>query len=420
MQIRLVIGESVVEKLVGYGGRSKKVLGSYGGCTIVVLLLFGFLVPSVNPLLFGALSAPSPSHIVPHPAGTVDPSLARLGPRNPYTHVLNFGKANEAPGCASQPCPMGVVDYGITNNLASYTYNAKQVEGRVDVAELTLAAVASNSPMCIDHNANILGKSHCFALQLNWVAQNMIDGRNKPGDYWAQDVAQIGYDQSCTSPCISGRYSVTFLDNVWNFSSAALDHNCGLAGEQGCMQSGFHGSCANNPSDTYYACVGPTIYGVIPPFSLVTKIIVNACGPSGTISCFLFSGQIRQAGADLYNSGFDVFEFSNSLSTSVRPAFHVAGTGHPPYPLAWDGEWVAAGPCCNLNYSPDLAATWQEFYSTSATNSNPGAYVSIKHGWSSGIDTAETVSTVNMYGFGGSFDSATSIFAPDNPATSLW
>ena len=183
----------------------------------------------------------------------------------------------------------------------------------------------------------------------------MYDGRNKPGDYWAQDVVQIGYDQSCTSPCISGRFSVTFLDNVWNFSSASLDHNCGVSGEQGCMESGFHGGVgctASNPSHDYYACTGSTIYGVVPPFSIVTKIIVNACGSSGTISCFLFSGQIRQAGADLFNSVFDVFEFTNSLSTTVRPTFHVSGTGHPPYPLPWDGEWVAAGACCGLSLLP--------------------------------------------------------------------
>jgi hypothetical protein len=412
--------------MIGFSVRSKSsgvIFGNYlsrlGALVVIALFLLAF-IPAIAPSLTGSAASPA---VVQHPAGTIDPSMTRFGPRNPYSHTLNFGKANQAPGCTGNPCPMGVVDYGITNNLASYSYNAKQVEGRIDVAQLVVAAAASNTPVCIDHFANPGGIAHCFTLQLNWIAQNMYDGRNKPGDYWAQDVVQIGYDQSCTSPCISGRFSVTFLDNVWNFSSASLDLNCGVSGEQGCMESGFHGGVgctASNPSHDYYGCTGSTIYGVIPPFSIVTKIIVNACGSSGTISCFLFSGQVRQAGADLFNSVFDVFEFTNSLSTTVRPAFHVSGTGHPPFPLPWDGEWVAAGACCGLAYSPGLTGTWQEFYSTSATKSGPGAYVSIKHAWSSGLDTSESVATVEMYGFGGEFDSATSIFNPDNPATNLW
>ena len=251
----------------------------------------------------------------------------------------------------------------------------------------------------------------------------MYDGRNKQGDYWAQGVVQIGYDQTCSSPCISGRFSATFLDNVWNFSSPVLDHSCGVSGEEGCMESGFHGGIGcttSNPGNNYYACVAPTVYNLVPPFSIVIKINVNACGPSGTISCFLFSGQVHQAGADLFNSAYDAFEFTNSLHTTARPSFHISGTGHPPYPLLWDGEWVAAGACCGLSYSPEIDATWQEFYSTSATSTAPGSYLSIKHAWSSGIDTSESVATVEMYGFGGAFDSATSIFNPDNPATNLW
>ena len=153
--------------------RSKKIRGvvsiknlsRLSALIVVGLLALGFIgavVPS-------AMSSTSPPVIVQNTLGTMDSSLARMGPRNPYTHVINFGSASQAPGCSGNPCPMGLVDYGISNNLASYTYNAKQVLGRVDVSRMTLAAVASNTPICIDHYANPSGIAHCFTLQLNLV-----------------------------------------------------------------------------------------------------------------------------------------------------------------------------------------------------------------------------------------------------------
>ena len=313
---------------------------------------------------------------------------------------------------------MGVVDYGVTNTLATYSYNAKVVEGRLDIAALTMATSAANFPECIDHFANPGGQAHCFDIQSNWIARNVIDGRNKAGVYWAQDVAQIGYDASCSTPCISGRFSITFLDNVWNFSSPTLDHNCGIAGEQGCMQSGFTGNsfngCATSGTPQFYACTTPVTYNLVPPFTIWTSMKVTTCGASSTKSCFTFQGIVLENNQFIVDNTFDSVIFSNSVASN--PSFRVSGTGLAPFPLPWDGEWVATGPCCGLNYVPSLQGTWQE--STSATTAFH--FVSIKHAWSSGSDTSESIGAVEMYGFAGSFDSASSGFNPDNPQTSLW
>jgi hypothetical protein len=343
--------------------------------------------------------------------------MVQINPRNPYSHASS-GKSL-APGfCTSGYCPMGVVDYGVTSSLATYSYNARVVEGRLDVSALTMTNAAANTPVCIDHFANPGGIAHCFDIQLNWIAHNVVDGRNKAGVYWAQDVAQIGYDASCSTPCIPGTYSVTFLDNVWNFSSPTLDHNCGSAGEQGCMQSGFTGNnlngCATSGTPKFYACVTPVTYNLFLPFTIWNTIKVTTCGASSTKSCFTFQGIVLQNNQFIVDNTYDRVIFSNTVASN--PSFRISGTGLAPYPLPWDGEWVATGPCCGLGYIPILLGTWQEFYSPTISFFP----VSVKHAWSSGSDTSEGVLSVGMYGFSGGFDSATSCNCGDNYQTSLW
>jgi hypothetical protein len=384
---------------------------SSGGILSVMFVLFILmLLLSSLPLLFLSSGVIFQSYASPQ-----NTSAVRLGPSS---NILSgpSSKTASGPGCSSSPCPMGVVEYGVTPTHAKYSYNAKVVEGRVDIADLSLGSKVNG---CLDPYTG-----YCFDIQLNWIANQLVDGRNVPGVYWAQDVAQIGYENlPCPSPCVQGAFSVTFLDNVWNFSypSILLDQHCGTSQEQGCMQRGFSGNgegkCASSgtPSDDYYYCETATYYtSQSRDFTIWLKTDVEACAAGGKSSCFHFYGAVLANNQILYQSTYDYVQFTNTAASN--PQFHIQAVAAP-YPVLYDGELVATGPCCSENQIVDMIATWQEFYSASLS---PTHFVSVHHAWSSGLDTGETATYVQMYGFGGSFDSATSGFNPDNPRVSLW
>ena len=235
----------------------------------------------------------------------------------------------------------------------------------------------------------------------------------------------IGYENlPCPSPCAQGTYSVTFLDNVWNFSypSILYDVHCGTTGDQGCMQSGFSGNnegkCASSgtPSEDYYYCQTATFYTDETRFLTIwLKTDVEACAANGRNSCFHFYGAVLANNQFLYQQTYDYVQFTNTAASN--PQFHIQHSSPGYKGVLYDGELVATGPCCSENQITEIIGTWQEFYSV---NLNPTHFVSVKHAWSSGFDTAETATFVQMYGYGGSFDSASSGFNPDNPQTSLW
>ncbi|MFI5420354.1 MAG: hypothetical protein ACHQ1H_05255, partial [Nitrososphaerales archaeon] len=89
-----------IRSLVSIKNLSK--LGALGVVGILALGFIGVIVPST-------MSFTSPRVIVQNLPATMDSSLARMGPRNPYTHVINFGSASQVPGCSGNPCPMGLV-----------------------------------------------------------------------------------------------------------------------------------------------------------------------------------------------------------------------------------------------------------------------------------------------------------------------
>jgi thermopsin len=348
--------------------------------------------------------------------------LARIGPRSalPSRALTEVNVQGMNPGCGSAPCPMGIVDYGITPSLGTYSYKTNINEGFVDIAALAIGT--ANGGGCLDPNA-LAGV--CFTIQSNWIAQSFVAGNNIKGEYWTQNVPEIAFDGSCSSPCVSKEYSVTWLDNIWNFSASSIGVACGSSHQTGCME-GMTGNLAKacsaySTGGSFYYCVGPTIYGLVPPFTIWTWTDVGpgsgafgVCPSSSTVSCVNFFGEIVVNAVPIFGEYYDGVSFSHA-STTIKPSYLVSGTGCPGYCLPWDGELVAGGPGGGSSNAVYLLGTWQQLHS------NNGVKVtSIKHAWSSGADTAETISDLYMWGFFGLRDSATSGFANDNPQTSLW
>jgi thermopsin len=342
---------------------------------------------------------------------------ANYWPRTPAPTSL--GSTAASPGCSSTTaCPMGVVDYGLTGSLASYSYNSKQVESFADISNYFVSY--SSGGGCLDSSAY-----SCGGIQSNWI-DNGVEVHGHAHQYWSQNVAQVAYDSSCTSPCVSGTYSVTWLDNLWNFSDSG--GICPSGSGAGCMNAGDitgngQGACSSHGgAPTYYYCIGPTVYDLTMPFTVWTFMstgpgsIAGPCGSVTTKSCVDFYGGIIEDNSFVYGSYYDSVVFTTGSHGGGSPSFHVANT-NAPYGLPYDGEWVVCGPAGGAYITLGLAnLNLQTIY----YNGTAHAWTSIRHAWSSGDDTAEAVSNLNMFGFDALRDSGAGAIGTENQQSSLW
>ncbi|HXQ94282.1 MAG TPA: thermopsin family protease [Thermoplasmata archaeon] len=302
---------------------------------------------------------------------------------------------------------MGITDYGVTPSLGSYTYRTNEVESFVDIS--TLHVNQSNGASCLDGNA-----AWCMGFQSNWVTEG-VKVHNVAHDYWTQDVAQVAYDSSCSSPCVSGTYSVTWLDNIWNFSAPG----CTTLTGKGCMNAGDltgngHLRCSSHGgAPTFYYCVGATVYDLRLPFTVWTFMSVGTNGGTPSKSQVNFYGAVVKGNAYHYGFTYDTVNFTSGSAGGGTPMFQVKNS-NTPYGIPFDGEWDICGPAGGASVTiGSIAATLESYY-------YHAGWVSIKHAWSSGYDTAESAYYVNLYAFGGFRYTASAATGTENPATSLW
>jgi thermopsin len=364
-----------------------------------------------------ALGAPGPMYgpsVAIHPTNLADAAFP------PTVSPAHAGAHSLSPGCSSSACPMGVTDYGITPTGTSYSYTAATMGAYADISVLKIGTATGGG--CLDPDA-----THCLTLQENSIATGVMDKNNK-GQYWTQDVPEVALDGSCSSPCVSGDYSVTWLDNIWNFSSPAVYLNAATVtgnGQGACSSSGVSAS----GSDFYYYCVGPTDYGLTLPFTVwaMTSVGPNANSFYGpcvgvTDSCVGFWGAIYEGATEPYHGWFDSVAFTAGSHGAGTPMFKVANTTTP-LGLPYDAEWVMGGPgggsaVAVTNSNVMLQSEFNTGAGSSSTAS--GTWMNVKHAWSSGYDTAEAVTNVYLNGFFGNRYLATATKGANNPQTSLW
>lgn len=389
---------------------------------VMAVTILGILGASLLAFSPGAFAAPSSGAFTPvnvhssaptgyHPAANL--KAVTFGPAKPVR-----SHAGAVPGLCSTTCAMGITDYGVTPSGASYTYNTHMVESFADVSKFTIGA--ANGGGCLDANA-----ADCMTLQSNWVTKG-VQEQGFSGEYWMQDVPEIGYDSSCSSPCVSGTYSVTFLDNIWNLSYSSI---CPLGHGHGCMNAAGitgngTGSCTSyGGAPTFYYCVGATTYGLTLPFTVWTFMsispgsgtIYGPCASNTTRSCVDFYMSVSEGGSIVVGGYFDSVAFKPGSHGAGAPVFHVANASMP-YGLPYDGEWDFCGPGGGSSVSMTATSVnMQTFYWGPAAS-----WQSIKHAWSSGSDTAETASGVAMWSWAGFRDTAQGNTGTDNPQVSLW
>jgi thermopsin len=362
-----------------------------------------------------SMGAAGPMHgasVAIHPKNLADIAFPpTVSPPHAAVHAAN-------PGCSATACPMGVTDYGITPTGTSYSYTAAVMGAYADVSVLKIGTAVGGG--CLDPHATA-----CMTVQENTIATGVADENNK-GQYWAQNVPEVALDGSCTSPCVTGHYSVTWLDNVWNFTSTKSYLNPSTTvgnGSRACSYSGIGTSGGLN----YYACVGPTDYGLTLPFTIWAMTTVGpnantAYGPCVGVaySCIAYWGAIFEGSTEPYFGWYDSVAFTAGSNGAGTPVFKISNT-LTSFGLPYDAEWVMGGPGGGASVKvTNSNVEMQSEYNLGAPGASTGTWLNVKHAWSSGTDTAEAVTNVYLQSFFGNRYLATATKGTNNPQTSLW
>jgi thermopsin len=244
----------------------------------------------------------------------------------PMDHVFlpNFGAQVStqggivAPLYTGSPAPMGVGDFGIQrvggSNVGTVTYT-RSIEGAASLSEVDPLYVTSSAP---DE----------FTVQLNTVLTNVDVLGDLNYDYWIQNVPIYA----------AGSSTLSFEDNIWNFSSPAtfMGYNAIYSG---------HGFVVGGGE--VYIAGGPTFFNVHTPFTV--DVYNNASIVNDRPTVFFNYTVVESNGARISGS-YDQVEFNSTgtvppTSPAPMPVFQIDGQAVDPTGfLLNDAEIMLGGP----------------------------------------------------------------------------
>ncbi len=337
--------------------KARKLVAISASVAIVALFLL-----SASPFLATPLSF----------AASTSSSVVRAAP--PYIPGQPGATCN-----ATIPCPMGVVDYGITPSGSTYSYTANGTYSQTYFNSLTLHGCTTTS-----NGKPVKGCS--MSDQLNAIVEDLATCEGSlclEGYYWTQDVFAI---QSQVGT--SNTFNVYIYDNIWNFTSAKSAR----------IYVKPTGTCIDgSPFPASYPEYGCTILGktiqVQLPFvvDMSTLTYVNSNG-SAVVS---FSAYIYNTATGQVYFGPEFYDTATfppctlCFSGFNSPVYIVGGSDpHGPNYIANDlggigGTESVTVPAISVSMSTDYILTGFLFP------------IPVPHAWSEG-GTGETVSNVHM------------------------
>ena len=259
-------------------------------------------------------------------------------------------------GYTSTPAPMGLADFGLGAS-GSYTYYTPSFNGSV-----LLDSYSANSPV----NAGLGLSPNSSGIQFNTVLTNVTVGGMSNGVYWTQNVALLNST------------SLTFIDNIWNFTSAGA-----TLGSSGIYSGNGH-------AVNFYYYVAPAI-----PISYPLKLsFYNNATVYNNHPAMFFNYSYRISGGPLVSGSYDRVLFNSSV-TPLTPVFEVNGTSPNPAGLLYDSELTFGGPGGGSN-----AMIQNLSGQISISYLSGGTYHSIPSAYSYGSDTGETSEGMATYWIG--------------------
>lgn len=230
------------------------------------------------------------------------------------------------PGSTS-PAPMGLGAYGVINTTGTpvpYSYTTSSWEGSITLNSVNTLLVTNDGALTTNGSANT------FGVQLNAVMNGVTLQDSSAYSFWTQNVLYFNFP----SPG-----DVTFLDNIWNFSSPAFY----LA--PGTLYS-YNG---NAVYPAYYYDFGPS-------FSISMPITVNLYLNSSVTDLNGYGYPTVEFGYNIVNAGtgaseasgvYDTVLFNSTMaagSTPVAPYLIDGSQFTPTGYIPWDAEIMIGGP----------------------------------------------------------------------------
>ena len=284
-KLLLLVMAAVVATMVLPGASALQV----GGLTGTVLS-----TAPAGPHVSSELSSTSVSSA---PAGTTQArivsELKSLHVPSTDAFLPNFGARVSTEGGVvtplydNTPAPMGLGDFGIQDhwghNVGTVTYT-RSVKASVTLNSVEPIYVTSSAP---DE----------FTMQLNTVGTNVDLFGNDSYQFWLQNVPVYA----------TGSQTLSFEDNIWNFSSPAVTFSANSVYAHG------PGGVVAAP-ELYYA-VGPSFHVPMP----FTVLVYNNLTVVGGRSTVFFNYTVIPSSASPFSGSYDFVEF-NSTPEITGPA----------------------------------------------------------------------------------------------------
>jgi thermopsin len=269
------------------------------------------------------------------------------------------------------PAPMGIGDDGVLNTTGTavpYNLTSPSWEGSITINNVNTFWLDNDGALSTS------GANNTFGVQLNAVTNETTVLGSATYSFWTQNVMYWNL--------VPG--AVTFLDNIWNFSSPAIS----LA--PGTLYS-YNGTPVY---PEFYYCFGPTIPITMP---VTVHLYLNSSITNNTTTGYGYT-TIR-FGYDIVNANTGITEASGIYDTVEFTSTTPIGSV-PFSPFLVDGSQVT--PTGYLLYESEImiggpgGGTTTSVYGISASeslqywNNTLGAYANAPSAWNIGTDTGET------------------------------
>lgn len=276
---------------------------------------------------------------------------------------LKVGNLVNGPNYTSAPAPMGIGTYGFSNNSGVITRNnisTSSFEGSVTFNNLSTFYAYDDGPNSV-------------TVQLNSILSNVTLFGKSTYTFWNQNV--LFYS--------ARTHQVTFLDNIWNFSSPAFYMSPNV----------FASYDGNLVAPYFYYTVGPTI-NVTYPFTV--QLYLNSTVVNGNTAVF-FNYTLTDANG-VNSSSYDQVQFNsapqprgnphNQPAPYSAPAANYLVTSYKLTPttfIPYDSEIMIGGPG-----GGSTAMIYQINASMTLKYLNGGTYANVPNAYDVGSETGET------------------------------
>jgi hypothetical protein len=312
--------------------------------------------------LVGALAqSERDGQFAPSTAYLPDLSLLESGATSPSQNVGS--------GYQVSPAPMGISDIGIGGGALGtpYAYNTSHFLGSITINSANATYPGAFYFMGPESDG-YYNTPYEFGIQLNTVVSNISIPGSNDSVWWTQNVVALNGN------------TLTFEDNVWNFSSSS-----GLL-NPGSLYS-YNGTAVY---PEFYYDYGPTIQLSFP----VTIDLYNNASVVNERDQVTFGYRVVDSHGT-YDGVYDTVVFNNpwaspalgDLAPPFNPGFQVNGQTLTPLGLNFDAELIFGGPGGGTNADfNQLNATETLSYS----NQSSGGWQSVPSAYDWGPDTGET------------------------------